>query len=430
VSSPSAESAIKPWSLYGARRRWIVALVLFLAATSASVDRNIIAVLLEPIKTEFRVSDTQLGMLTGLSFVLFYMTLGIPVARWADRGDRKLIIVLSLCVWSVMTIFCGMAHTFLLLALARVGVGAGESGAIAPSQSLLADYFAPSERGRAFGFFMLSPVIGGTLGLALGGYVAMHWGWRTAFLAVGIPGLLLALAAWLVLEEPRKRVGFEVRPEDHEKTTTAIKTLLAKPAYVNLLIGMVVHSLLAYGALVFATSFLVRIHHLSLAAAGALSGAAGAVGAVVGTVLGAALSDRLCAKDVSWAARLPGLGLIVVMPVYTASFLTPDIISTGGLMVLGWIAFGFVVPPMYSALHLICGSRRRATAVAFTSFCTSLLGVGLGPVVAGLLSDLFAKWVGPDEGLRWAILAMMPLFILSGWFMIRAARHFKADVEA
>ena len=174
--------------------------MLFLIGTSNFADRNVIGVLLEPIKAEFGISDASLGLLSGVSFALFYATLGLPVAHWADRGDRRLIITLALGIWTVMTALCGLAQSFWQLVLVRVGVGAGEAGAVPPAQSLIIDYYSPDRRGRAIGIFMLSSTTGYVLGIVIGGWIAEAHGWRAAFLFVGLPRLVLAILARFVLK--------------------------------------------------------------------------------------------------------------------------------------------------------------------------------------------------------------------------------------
>ena len=200
---PTNLGATHPWDLYSGKQRWVFLTVLFLVSTSNVVDRQIVTVLLEPIKAEFGVSDTMLGLLSGLAFALFYVTLGIPIARLADSKNRKLIVGTAITVWSIMTALCGAAQSFFQLALARVGVGAGEAGAVPPSQSLLADYFPPERRSLALAVFFLSAAAGNVLGLIVGGQVADAYGWRWTFVIFGLPGLLLALIVWVVLDEPR-----------------------------------------------------------------------------------------------------------------------------------------------------------------------------------------------------------------------------------
>src|SRR5262245_16233862 len=235
----------KPGELYVERQRWAFLLTLFLVSTSNYADRNIIGVLLEPIKHEFQVSDTMLGLLTGFSFAIFYATLGIPVARWADRGDRKLIVTVGLTIWSIMTALCGMAQSFWQLAAARIGVGAGEAGALPPGQSLIADYYPPDRRGKALGVFMMSAMAGYVLGIVVGGQIAQHWGWRNAFLTVGLPGLALAVVTQTVLREPRHRPEFAVPAGSLEPFGASIRALLRKPAFVDLRIAVVLYFLMA-----------------------------------------------------------------------------------------------------------------------------------------------------------------------------------------
>jgi predicted MFS family arabinose efflux permease len=420
----------KPWDLYPARQRGVFLLILFLVSTSNYVDRNIIGVLLEPIKAEFHVSDTMLGLLSGFSFAVFYALLGIPVARWADRGDRKKIITGALAVWSVMTVLCGMATNFWQLALARVGVGAGEAGAIPPAQSLLADYYAPERRGKAMGVFMMSSMAGYVLGLVVGGWVAQYYGWRLAFIIAGAPGLLLAVVVHFVLREPRHVPQFAVKREDHETVRAAFTALLRKPAYVNILLAMILYFIMAYGALVFVVPFMIRVHGMTVAEAGGIFGGIAAVGAVIGNLLGGVVADRLASKDVRWFALLPGYGLIVALPLYEFAFMAPTAtIMTAILFVSGILLTGSI-PGMFSALHVVCGSKRRAMSVAIVFFFANLIGLGLGPILTGALSDYFTAQYGAAQGLRYAMMIVVVSFVPSGLFLLRAARTLKQDAEA
>src|ERR1700687_414023 len=262
----------RPWDLYTSRDRGKFLVVIFLVTMSNYVDKNVIGVLLEPIKNEFHVSDTLLGLLSGISFALFYATLGIPVARWADRGDRKLIITLSLAIWSLMTALCGMATTFWLLVLARFGVGAGEAGAIPPAQSLIADYYPPARRAWAIGISVVAASAGYILGLVLGGYIAQHYGLRPAFITFGLAGFLIVPLTHFVLKEPRHLPEFRILAEAGESIATALRLLFAKPAYRYVLAGIVIYFLMAYGAFVFLVSAMIRIHGVTVGEAGAIFG--------------------------------------------------------------------------------------------------------------------------------------------------------------
>ena len=423
-------AATGPWDLYPPRRRWTFLAVLFLVSTSNYVDRNIIGVLLEPIKREFGVSDTMLGLLTGFSFAIFYATLGIPVARWADRGDRKIILTVSLAAWSVMTAFCGMAQSFVQLALARIGVGAGEAGALPPAQSLIADYYPPAERGKALGTFMMSSMAGYVLGVVVGGQIAQAYGWRAAFLTVGLPGLLLAVVTYLVLDEPRRQPRFAVAQASMEPLRTSIKALMAKRSFVDITIAMVLYFLMAYGAFVFTVSYLIRTHGLSVGRASAIFGTVSTVTAVIGSLFGGALADRLARRDITWLARLPGWVLILAFPAYELAFSAGSLAMTVVVLGIGGSLLTGAIPSMFAALHAVCGSARRAMSVAVIFFFANLIGTGLGPIITGRLSDYFAASVGPAEGLRYAMMIVMVTFVPSGWFMLRASRNLARDQEA
>lgn len=419
----------RPWDLYSRGQRSRFLLVLFLVGTCNFVDRNVIGVLLEQIKAEFQVSDTMLGLLSGISFALFYATLGIPVARWADRGDRRRVIAVSVSVWSVMTVLCGLAGSFWQLVAARFGVGAGEAGAIPPAQSLIADYYAPTERARAIGIFMMSGSAGYALGLMLGGFIAQNYGWRSAFIFFGILGFALAPLAHFILEEPRHAAPFAARTAGHESGLAALRALLAKPAYRFLVGGIVVYFVMAYGAFVFIVSLMIRAHGLNVSQAGATFGAVSAVAAVIGSLGGGALADRLGARNISWLPRFAGWTMIAAIPLYELALSASTLYAMVPALLLAVTVHSAVVPPAFSAVHVVCGSKRRALAVAVVFFFANLIGLGLGPILSGALSDAFGAVYGSAEGLRYALMAMMTVLLPAGWLMLRAARNFESDAE-
>jgi predicted MFS family arabinose efflux permease len=362
---------------------------------------------------------------------MFYATLGIPVAQMADRGNRKHVIAIALTVWSIMTALSGMAQSFWQLALARVGVGAGEAGAIPPAQSLIADYFRPEMRARALGVFMMASMAGYILGLVLGGYIAEHYGWRAAFVVVGLPGLALALLVHFVLQEPRERPEFAIRTEAKESAWSAFKALAKKPSYVCIILSMVFYFLTAYGALVFSVSFMMRVHGMSVSEAGGAYGLVSSVAVVIGTFAGATVTDLLSKKrGLRWAALVPGISLIISLPLLSAAFLADSVLVMFALLLLASCLFSAAVPAMFAALHLVCGSKRRAMAVAAAFFFANLFGLGLGPPLTGALSDMFADAYGPGEGLRYALLIMCAALAPAGFFMLRAAKRLEADLEA
>jgi MFS family permease len=423
-----ADAGAAPWLLYSERRRWSLLAILFLVSTSNYVDRNVISVLLEPIKTEFRVSDAMLGLLGGFCFAIFYAAFGLPVARWADRGNRRTIITLSLAVWSAMTICCGLAHSFVQLALARIGVGAGEAGAIPPAQSLIADYFSPQRRATAIAIFTAAATAGYLLGFGCGGYIAATRGWRAAFLVVGAPGLALAVLTACGLSEPRLRPQFEPRRTQRETVWQTFSALIRKRSFVHALIGCLLYFLVAYGALIFVPSFLIRVIHAPLARISVLYGSIEAVASVIGTLCGGWLADRLARRDIRWLAWLPAVSLLLTAPLEVAGFCVNSFQIFLVLAFVATLLLSVGLPPVFAAIHAVCGSRRRATAIAIVLFSATLFGGGLGPLIAGACSDFFTARYGAD-GLRYSLILMMPLLVASGvWFHL-FARAMPADLE-
>jgi MFS family permease len=417
------------WSRFSERKRWAMLAVLFLVSTSNYVDRNIISVLLEPIKQEFSVSDTALGLLGGFCFAAFYAAFGLPVARWADRGNRRNIITLALATWSVMTLCCGLAQSFLQLALARIGVGAGESGAIPPAQSLIADYFAPSQRARAIAVFTAAAIAGYFLGFGVGGYIAATRGWRAAFLAAGAPGLLLAVVTRLYLVEPRFWGNEATVRLPNESMGESLLRLRRKRSYLYALVGCLLYFFVAYGALIFVPSFLIRTLQIPLAKLSVTYGATSAAASAIGTLAGGWLADRLGQRDVRWLAWLPALSLLATTPLEVAGFSTHSFSVFLGLGFIASLLLAAGLPPVFAAIHAVCGSARRATAIAIVLFSATLFGGGFGPLAAGTVSDFFTARYGAADGLRYALIIMMPLLAASGASFYAFALAMPRDIE-
>jgi len=424
----ASTGARHPWDLYTATQRWGFLVLLFLVSTSNYVDKIVISVLLEPIKAEFRVSDTLLGLLSGISFALFYASFGIPIARWADRGSRKFIITLSLIIWSMMTTVCGLAQNFWQLALARFGVGAGEAGALPPAHSLIADYFKPALRARAIAVLMASATVGYLIGFVGGTQIAASHGWRLAFIVMGLPGLALAILVHLLLKEPRQLPEFRPRHGTQESFLETLRALLAKRSFVHLLIAMVLYFMIAYGAAVFFPSYLIRILKIPLTQVGSAYGAVSAVASISGYIVGGFLADRATRHNIAWLAWLPAIGIVVSWPMLEAMFLVPTFTLFLALAAIGGFALNAAIPGMFAALHAICGSRRRAMAVALLFFFANLLGLGVGPVITGALSDAFSSTQGP-AGIRAALMLVLTVLLPAGWFLYLSGRHLRVNAE-
>jgi MFS family permease len=322
-----------------------------------------------------------------------------------------------------------MAQTFWQLALARVGVGAGEAGAIPPAQSLIADYFDPTRRARALAVFMASATAGYLIGFMLGAHIAAVYGWRRAFLLLGVPGLLLAGVVHLVLREPRALPQFRPEVATSETLSETLRALLGKRSFLYLICGMVVYFMIAYGALVFFPSYMVRVLHVPLDSIGGLYGGVSAVTTVFGTLAGGWVTDRLMRRDVAWLGWLPAAGLLLAWPAYELLLLVPTFSALLAISVFAGLALNLAIPAMFAALHAICGSRRRAMAVAIVFFFANLIGLGLGPVVAGALSDAFTTTYGP-VGLRYSLMIVVTLLLPSAAFMYLCGRHIARDSEA
>jgi predicted MFS family arabinose efflux permease len=417
-----------PWLLYRKGQRWVFIAVLFLVSASNYFDRNVISVLLEPLKREFEVSDTMLGLLSGFSFAIFFSVLGLPVALWADRGNRRTIITLALTVWSVMTVVCGLAQTFSQLALARVGVGAGESGAVAPAQSLIVDYFPPGQRAIAIGILSSASTAGYLLGIGAGGYVAALYGWRSAFLLAGLPGLALALVVRLTLAEPRLQLGFRRPGAPAESAKDALTNLWRKRSFLYALIGCVLFLLLPYGAFLFIPSFLVRLLHVPLAKASATYGVVTAVASIIGTLGGGWLADRVGRQDQRWFAWLPAIACILTAPLFMLAF---SVTGFRNFLALAFVANTMMLggmPIVWAAIHSVCGGRRRAVAVSIVLFSTTLLSGGFGPLLTGALSDALTAKYGPDA-LRYSLMLMTTLLVPGGVAFYAFGRAMPRDLE-
>jgi MFS family permease len=425
LSNPVAAA---PWTQFTERQRWSFLSILFLVYACNVFDRNVIAVLLEPIKHEFAVSDTLLGFLGGFAFAIFNALLGIPIARWADRGDRPKIIALAIGLWSLMTLVCGAAMSFWQLAAARVGVGIGEAGSIPPSQSLIADYFAPERRTLAFAVFTAAAVVGYLLSFSAGGYLAATLGWRESFLWAGLPGLALAVATRLGLGEPRRNPLYATPKGDAEAFGVTLKLLLRKRSYVCLALGFTLYYFVAYGALVFIPSFAVRVLQQPLSKVSLSYGAVYAAASLLGTLGGGGLVNRLARRDSRWLVWAPAIACPLGAPFYIAAFATQDYTTFLAFIFVGGSILIAGLPPANAAIQSVCGKPRRAMAVALALFAQTFFGGGFGPVVTGAVSDALQVTHGVD-GLRYSLMIMMSILVLAGVAFFYGSRAMLADAE-
>lgn len=368
------------------------------------LDRQIVTILAEPIKRDLDLSDTQLGLLTGLAFALFYAVLGVPIARWADRpkSDRVGLIAGSLVVWSGMTALCGMAGNFVQLLLARVGVGVGEAGCTPAAHSLIADAVPPERRASAIAFYGLGIPIGSLLGTLIGGHLADTVGWRSAFLVVGLPGVALALFVWLMLRDPRRTglVAHAGRPQGSVRE--AFAELAASRAYVLIALAAGLVAFLSYGKGVWALIFFQRTHGLTPSQTGLYVGVGLGLAGLFGTWLGGWLADRYGASNRRHMLTGPAIGMAVAAPILFLGYSADTWQAAVLLLVLPTIFNASYYGPAYAAAQTLVRPQTRAVAAAVMVFIQNLVGLGLGPLFFGMLSDWFKPMAGPAS-VQWVL---------------------------
>lgn len=394
------------------------------------LDRQIVTILAQPIANDLGLSDTQIGVLTGLSFALLYSTLGLPIARLADRPktDRVKLIAAAVGVWSVATALCGAALGFVQLAIARVFVGVGEAGGTPPAHSLITDVAAPEKRARAFAIYQLGPPIGGLIGMVLGGLLAGSVGWRMAFVVVGLPGLALALLVLLLLRDPRRAEGpaLQARPLPLGE---ALRQILASKAMRLLLATAGFASFATYGVLIWTTIFFQRSHGLTPAQTGLWFGLVNGIGSILGVWLGGQIGDRHRARGNQHLLTIPALAQVLSVPFLLAALLVPDWRTSMVLffpaIVLNWL----YVAPYYSAVQGLVPSAARAVASAAILFMQNLIGLGLGPVLLGYCSDLLKPAYG-SESVRYVLFIAGFVSLVAGAFLWMARKYLPEELDS
>ncbi|MDX1292823.1 MAG: MFS transporter [Hyphomonas sp.] len=411
-----------------ASRAYVLGL-LTLVYTFNHIDRQVLVILLEPIKADLKLDDAQLGLLTGLAFAAFYATLGIPMAMWADRGNRRTIISVSLAVWSGMTAISGLAQNFWHLLIARMGVGVGEAGGTPPATSIISDLYAPHERATALGIYTTGIGFGILGGFALGGLVYEAFGWRAAFFIAGIPGLILALLVRFTLKEPQ-RGAIEQRVDDGDAPSIGetLKFIFGQTSFLLLLAGCCLVCISANAFLVFTSSHLQRTFDVGPGDVsiplGLLIGGVGGVGAVVvGKVC-----DRLSARNLAWRPWTIAACSALALP-FAWLFLQADSI---GLAYAWNVVPSFVgliyASVAYTAAQELVGLRMRSFASAFMLLCLTLIGIGGGPTFAGWLSVQFSA-AGSETPLKSALEIILLLNAASILFLVLSGRYYARDAE-
>ncbi|MEO0981295.1 MAG: MFS transporter [Pseudomonadota bacterium] len=410
--------------------------VLFIVMMLNFLDRQIIAILAEPVKRDLQLSDTQVGLMSGLSFALFYTTLGVPIALLADRWHRSRIIAISIAVWSAMTIFCGLAANFLQLFLARIGVGIGEAGSGPASHSLIADLFPPERRASAFGVYGMAVPIGAFIAYAGGGWLVETVGWRVAFFVAGAPGVAIAALVWLTVRESRSVVPLrEVFAPDPSRPSLreALPALSGKAAYWNLVAAGALVQFVAYGFASFYGGFFVRIHGMGYAELGWKLGLMVGLSGAFGAWIGGRVGDRLARLSPARPLTVNALFLIVSTPIMAIGLFLEDPNLALVLFAAPTFAATYYYGTTFAAVQSLARDETRAIAVALFLLISSLIGIGAGPVFVGIVSDALA---GADpsaaveaHSLRVAIAVLSLFNVWAGLHFWLAGRTIARDAE-
>ena len=379
--------------------------MLLLVLVFSHIDRNILNILVEPIKADLGVSDTAMGWLTGPAFAVFYATLAIPVARYADRASRKIIIVAGLVLWSVVTAAQGLVRGFWHLLVARIFVGIGEATTSPASHSMISDYYPPARRAMPLSIYAAGGHIGIMAGYMIGGTINDWMGWRTAFVVVGLPGLLVALVFWFTVREP-KRGQAEVISDDGQASFREVLGYLARrPAFRHLNYSAVLYVAAIYGFNVWGPAFLMRVHGLSTSEAGLGFGPVTGIAGFLGTLASGALADRMTTRDVRWAMWIPVAGAVMMIPFCVGFLFAPNpqlaLVFYGAQVFLATFWMG----PSFWACQGLAKLRMRALASAVLLVNINLLGMGLGPLLIGMLNDALRSGFG-EAGIRYSLLAL------------------------
>ena len=435
-----------PGATAGARgfRRHYPLIILTLGFTSSHVDRGIVNILLPSIKAAFHVSDTLLGLMGGLIFALFYATLGMPIAMWADRGNRRNIIALAITIWSAMTAACGLAGNFAHLLAARVGVGIGEAGSSPPSHSMIADLYPIEQRSTALSIYSIGVYVGAMTGLIVGGYVVQHYGWRATFFVVGLPGLIIAVLVRFTIAEPRRGQadGITHNPEAHrargsfsEMFLAYIKGLWAVFVHLwntrsarHIIIGLTLVSFVGYGGLIFGPSFFARSLHLKAQEIGLIFGlTAGLVGGL-GAITGGILADRLSRLDLRWNAWVIAVAKLLGMPLFIVFYSSSNLHVMVPIYVVSSILGAFYLGPSFAMIQSLTPLHMRSLASAVMLFVLNFIALGFGPLTVGWLSDVLHPYFGV-ESLRWALFGTSFIGVWAAVHYFWAGQTYPADLE-
>lgn len=434
TNAPESAAAPSGNALFGPRYRHYVLGVLFLGYVFNTIDRGILGVLLEPIRLEFGVSDTLLGLLGGIAFALFYSTVGIFLAALADRTNRRNVLAVCIALWSIMTALCGTAVNFTMLLLARIGTAVGEAGGSPPSHSLISDYYPLKERATALSIYALGIPIGGMIGVFCAGWLNEFYGWRMTFIIIGLPGVLVALLVRLTVTEPPRGYSDQVSAARANAAAPAIPYVLRYlwnlKSFRHLCLAAGLHSFVWYGGSTFNAIFFIRTHGMSTGEAGTWLSMFALIG-TTGTFCGGYIADKLSVrrKDRRWYLWVPGIATLVMVPFQFSSYLSADlwytIPSFCVMVVLASMFFG----PSFAMTQALAPLRMRSIATSLLLFIQTLIGLGLGPLFVGIISDHLAPALGA-RAIAWSLVIVGMVNIWAACHYFWGSRSLRRDLDA
>ena len=427
--SPEKVAAVKAYQ--NPYYRYLVLGILTAAYVSNFVDRQVINVLAQFIIDDLQISDGQFGMLSGLAFALIYTTLGIPIARLADISNRRNIIAISITIWSIMTALCGAANNFFQLFMARFGVGVGEAGGSPPAHSIVSDIFPAEQRATALSIYSLGVYGGILVGTVGGAYLVQYFNWRVAFVVVAIPGIFLALLVRFVIKEPPRGMAEARKDVAPPGFLRVLHFLWDRKSFRHLSFACALHAFVTYGMGNFMPLFLGRVHGMPILDVGWYYGMIAGIGGLAGTFFGGWMSDRMANKtgDKTWYIWIPFISTILAIPLGLVTFLLmPNGYSAAFSYFLPVFCGGWYLAPCIASTHFLVGIRMRAMASAILLFMLNLIGLGLGPMLTGFMSDFFEPTYGSDS-LRYAMSITLLVNFWCAFHYWKASRTIAADFD-
>ena len=402
--------------------------MLFLVLATSLIDRNVLGILLEDIKSELQISDTQLGLLTGPAFAVTNAIAGIPLARLADRWSRRDIVAWGLLSWSGLTALQGLTRTFGMLLVTRIGVGIGEASTGPSAHSLISDYFPLRQRATAISIYTIGGHLGVWVAFLVGGWLSDAYSWRTALVAVGLPGIVLSLLFRFTVREPvRGAIEGQVDTGQAVPLGELVRVLSRKPTFRHIAMALPLFVCASYVLNIWGPAFLMRVHGLTKTEIGLWFGLIVGVGGGVGSIAGGLLSDRLARRDRRWYAWLPAVATVGAVPFYVGFLLAPD----------PWVALGLLIPvvllnattiaPLWAANQAISPLRVRATSYAVIHLGISAISGGLAPLIVGSLNDLLAPGLG-EHAIRYSLFLIVGTNLWGAFHAYMAAHRLPGDL--